>query len=96
MEYQLLLRVDGNPAAAVLRTVDQAVIPDDPNNRDWSDYQAWLASGNTPDPAAAFVAIPPAVPTVPQTQFTALLTALVKAGTISAATQTAILSASLT
>lgn len=34
----------------VLRTSDGASIPADANNRDWIDYQAWLAAGNTPDP----------------------------------------------
>lgn len=28
-----------------------ANIPADPGNRDWREYQQWLAAGNTPDPA---------------------------------------------
>jgi hypothetical protein len=44
--YQLLSDTD-----CVLRTDDSAVIPPDPANRDWQEYQAWLALGNTPDPA---------------------------------------------
>lgn len=30
---------------------DGLIIPPDPDNRDWQDYQAWLAiDGNAPDP----------------------------------------------
>jgi hypothetical protein len=35
----------------VLRTADTVWIPADPNNADFAKYQAWLAAGNTPDPA---------------------------------------------
>lgn len=35
----------------VLRVADGAQIPPDERNRDWRDYQDWLAEGNTPDPA---------------------------------------------
>jgi hypothetical protein len=46
-EYQLTtLDADG----PVLRTADQAHIPNDPANRDWIEYQNWLALGNVPDP----------------------------------------------
>lgn len=34
----------------VIRTRDGAAIPPDPSNRDWQDYLAWAAEGNTPDP----------------------------------------------
>lgn len=35
----------------ILRISDSANIPDDPLNRDWVEYQEWLAQDNTPDPA---------------------------------------------
>ena len=34
----------------VIRKFDGACIPDSPGNRDWKEYQEWLAEGNTPDP----------------------------------------------
>lgn len=37
----------------VFREADGATIPNDPGNRDWIAYQAWLALGNTPDPYVA-------------------------------------------
>ncbi len=43
----------------VLRDTDGAFIPADPANADWRSYQAWLAAGNTPNPAPAV--IPPPV-----------------------------------
>jgi hypothetical protein len=35
---------------AVIRTADGATIPNDPANRDWIEYQDWLAAGGVPDP----------------------------------------------
>lgn len=45
--------VTGGISGAVLRTADQATIPDDPANRDRAEYEAWLDDGNTPDPPDA-------------------------------------------
>lgn len=45
-EYQLT-----NNPHTVLRRADNAHIPDDPANRDYQEYVAWLEAGNTPDPA---------------------------------------------
>jgi hypothetical protein len=36
--------------SSVIRTADQACIPNDPANRDWQQYQQWLADGGVPDP----------------------------------------------
>jgi hypothetical protein len=51
--------------ASVIRTADGACIPNDPANRDWVEYQDWLAKGGVPDP---YVAPPLVAPTAdPQT-----------------------------
>ena len=47
---------------SVIRTVDSACIPNDPANRDWVEYQAWLKDGGVPDPYVPPEPVPP-VPT---------------------------------
>ena len=44
--YQIIQNSPG-----VIRTTDGAHIPSDPGNRDWQEYQWWLAAGNAPLPA---------------------------------------------
>jgi hypothetical protein len=39
----------------VVRNVDEAWIPKDPANRDYIQYEAWVAAGGVPDP------IPPVI-----------------------------------
>jgi hypothetical protein len=51
--YKLLSNDPANNAAVLLikRLSDNAFIPFDPANTDYQKYLAWLAEGNTPEPA---------------------------------------------
>ncbi len=48
----------------ILRTADNAFIPQDPANTDYAAYLAWLDEGNTPEPAPE----PPAPPVLTTAQ----------------------------
>jgi len=44
--------VDGTPLNCIERIADKAFIPTtDPANSDYQQYLAWIAEGNTPEPA---------------------------------------------
>jgi hypothetical protein len=49
--YQLLKDTIIGPAECIKRITDNAFIPFDPANTDYQAYLAWLAEGNTPEPA---------------------------------------------
>jgi hypothetical protein len=46
MNYKLIY-----DSTSILRLLDNALIPADPANTDYKAYLAWLAEGNTPEPA---------------------------------------------
>jgi hypothetical protein len=45
MSYKLRL------VPGVIRLADGAFVPDDSKSHAWQQYQAWVAAGNTPQPA---------------------------------------------
>ena len=48
-----------NSDGSIFRVTDGALIPTNQNNADYQAYQAWVAEGNTPDPAPTPVVVEP-------------------------------------
>lgn len=44
-----------NRQGGVIRLADRACIPENTGNRDWQEYQEWLAAGNVPEPIETLV-----------------------------------------
>ena len=43
--------ISGEEPKGIYRPEDNAGIPNDPDNKDWQAYLAWVEEGNEPEPA---------------------------------------------
>jgi len=54
INYQQLKNLDGTVTDSCISKLNDGiqvcVIPNDPDNTDWQQYQVWLSEGNTPLP----------------------------------------------
>jgi hypothetical protein len=67
----------------ITRTADGASIPADPLNADYRVYLAWVAAGNTPDPAPPAPA-PPSTTVMPTSVFLTRFTSAEQAAIVAA------------
>lgn len=58
-----MYKLSNSNSNTIIRMRDFAQIPTDPDNMDYQEYLAWLAAGNTPQPADPPPILPPPGPT---------------------------------
>ena len=51
MSYKLIKNQESHQIEIVKRLQDSVFIPFDSDNTDYQEYLAWVAEGNTPEPA---------------------------------------------
>ena len=49
--YKQATKIKDEPIVSVIRTIDGACIPFDPDNTDYQEYLKWVAEGGVPTPA---------------------------------------------